>query len=275
MFEALLFITAFFAVLEVFLFSGFRIGFVFVDHEVGKALKCRSFSRILWGIIIADSAVLTVLCRVELTFGLPGFAKTVFYICAAVTVLGMVFCAAFLIIGKEELYNFLRVGARLLPVTLTAYGTAFFILIFPVLNFTAQLVTGTVIMTAVAAVILSKVLKIRRLKIMYKPAVFDMGDGYNVVFAANIRTTGWVAYSYKGKDYTIYDSEMGRKKSVRIHSVRIPYEHLKNNSYTVNVRKVYEDIPYGGLQGRKTVCRTVELFEADFSDGVDFIVLTD
>ena len=66
------------------------------------------------------------------------------------------------------------------------------------------------------------------------PGVYEMGDGYAVIWGTNFKGTGYIKYTYEGKSYTVYDE---RNSIVRtgdsIHVVKVPYEHLQGNSYTV------------------------------------------
>lgn len=37
------------------------------------------------------------------------------------------------------------------------------------------------------------------------PGVYEMGDGYAVIWATNFSGTGYIKYTYQGKQYTVYD----------------------------------------------------------------------
>ena len=66
------------------------------------------------------------------------------------------------------------------------------------------------------------------------PLVLDTGSDYSVVFATSDKGTGFVEYEYNGTAYRTYAQESGRIIGDRlIHSVHVPYRHLRNNTYTV------------------------------------------
>ena len=86
------------------------------------------------------------------------------------------------------------------------------------------------------------------------PAVIDTGSGYSVVFATTSEGTGYVTYNHNGTDYKAYDNTGGRLNSdSKIHSVFVPYEHLKNNSYKVGSVKVIDGFSYGSRLGKEVV----------------------
>ncbi len=71
------------------------------------------------------------------------------------------------------------------------------------------------------------------------PVVFDNGAGFSVVWCTNVNSVGYLEYSYDGQDYVIYDAEDGKYVcDKRVHTVRVPYEHLYGNAYTVSAAKV-------------------------------------
>ena len=71
------------------------------------------------------------------------------------------------------------------------------------------------------------------------PVVLDNGESFSVVWCTNVASVGYLEYSYQGQTYTIYDEEGGRYVADRrVHSVRVPYDHLYGNTYTVSAAKV-------------------------------------
>ena len=88
-------------------------------------------------------------------------------------------------------------------------------------------------------------------KLVSDPTVFDTGSDYAVVFGTNAPGTGFVRYTYNGKEYTVYAENSGRRISDRtVHSVNVPYGHLNNNSYTVGGERVIQSYGYGSRLGR-------------------------
>jgi predicted phosphodiesterase len=81
------------------------------------------------------------------------------------------------------------------------------------------------------------------------PVVFDNGSEYSVVWATKKDTAGYVTYTYSGEDYRVSDQNEGKLAVGRTHSVRIPYEHLENNSYKVNYFQVKKEKVYNPKTG--------------------------
>jgi hypothetical protein len=66
------------------------------------------------------------------------------------------------------------------------------------------------------------------------PGVYEMGDGYAVIWATNFKGTGYIQYKYNGTTYTVYDMKNGIVRTGdTIHVVKVPYAHLQGNTYTV------------------------------------------
>ena len=65
------------------------------------------------------------------------------------------------------------------------------------------------------------------ISIEVQPSVFLCGDIYNIVWSTNVNGTGYVDYTYDGKDYRVYDEEAGVVRTDDyIHTVSVPVEHL-------------------------------------------------
>jgi predicted phosphodiesterase len=107
------------------------------------------------------------------------------------------------------------------------------------------------------------------------PCVFDTGEDYSVVFASNYPGTAYVEYKYEGMDYKVYAQNNGRRITDRnIHSVNIPYEHLKNNNYTVGSTMVIGDYSYGSRLG-KTVKKGPYSFNSPEEEKQKYLVVSD
>ena len=88
--------------------------------------------------------------------------------------------------------------------------------------------------------------------IKVNPAVFLCGEIYNVVWSTTSVGTGYVEYTYNGKQYKVYDEEGGIVRTDDyIHTVSIPVEHLdaagsyKVTSVYVSSRTPHK-VTYGG-----------------------------
>ncbi len=93
-----------------------------------------------------------------------------------------------------------------------------------------------------------------------KASVFESGDGmYTVIWSTSLPGTGFVTYSYEGEDYTVADEENAAIRSTdTIHSVRIPKEHLDNNTYSYYSQHVGVKRAYVAVKGRTVYSDPVE-----------------
>lgn len=113
---------------------------------------------------------------------------------------------------------------------------------------------SAVLLVAVAVIGVSRLFPLTPYKIDSKPSVLDTGSGYSIVFSTNDEGTGYVEYTYKNKQYRLYDENGGRLNSdSKIHSINVPYEHLDNNSYRVGSVRVIEQYSYGSRTGKEVV----------------------
>lgn len=112
-------------------------------------------------------------------------------------------------------------------------------------------------------------------EITSSPTVFDNGKEYSVVFSTNKPGTGYVEYSYKGKDYKVYDESNGRLNcDSLIHSINIPYEHLRNNTYTIGSTHIIEEYSYGSRQGKEITSREYT-FQHKEDKNLSYLVISD
>ncbi len=105
-------------------------------------------------------------------------------------------------------------------------------------------------------------------KITSDPMVIDNGSEYSVVFATSDEGTGYVNYSFNGKEYKLYDEAAGRLVKSKLHSITVPYEHLKSNKYKVGSTRVIDEYSYGSRLGKEVV--SVE-YPFTVNDGFLFI----
>ncbi|MCH5198190.1 MAG: hypothetical protein J1E34_04705, partial [Oscillospiraceae bacterium] len=256
------------SVLTTLMFCGFRIGFVFVDHETFDSL-----SYLLWALFILNAlfwfAHLRSLITREKTLG-----KALFIVNCVFTFLSVAATVAFLIVGKNEWINFVYVSFETLPVLAVFYGLVFFIAVFPVCG---ALFRKCVAFIAAAACVVSALVYLfpaGGFDFESAPAVFDTGNSYHVIFATNRKSVGYITYTYGGDEYKVWDTTTGNKDASRVHSIEIPHEHLNGNSYSVNAVRATEEIAYGGHQG-KDITYTVEKFTPCPEDDFDMAIITD
>lgn len=82
------------------------------------------------------------------------------------------------------------------------------------------------------------------------PAVFEMGDGYAILWATSVKGSGWVTYTFEGKDYTVYDAASGNiRTNDTVHVVKVPKAHLDGNAYQVHSQTVLFKFGYTALKG--------------------------
>lgn len=108
-------------------------------------------------------------------------------------------------------------------------------------------------------------------------SVFETGDGmYTVIWSTTFPGTGWVTYSYGGEDYTVTDREVAAIRTTdKVHSVRIPKEHLDNNTYTCHSQQVGTKRAYVALKGRTVSSDPVKFRGYSGQDKIHALVLSD
>ena len=150
----------------------------------------------------------------------------------------------------------------------------FLLLFFPKLGNKAKKIVTTIILAVVILFCVNDYFSLIPHKITSKPMVVDSGNGYSIVFSTNDEGAGYVTYTYNGVEYKVYDQTGGRVNAGRIHSVNVPYEHLKNNTYTVSSYRVIEEFSYGSRIG-KTITSEEYTLVVNESEEQDWLVLSD
>lgn len=257
------------SVLSTLCFCGFRIGFVFVDEIVFNG-----FCYLLWSLFILNTAVLFFQLRGSICNN--GFyKKKLFVISAIVTALSVVCCIAFIIIGGEaEWLNYLYVSIETLPFLASFYALIFFIAILPVSPKILHKITAITVCAAILIATLAVIFPVGGFDFEGAPAVFDTGDGYHIVFATNRKSVGYVKVNSGDGDQILWDTITGRKDSSRVHSVKVSYDVLDNNEYSVGAVRVVEDIAYGGHLG-KEITQSVGTFTPCPEDDFNMTCITD
>ncbi len=107
-----------------------------------------------------------------------------------------------------------------------------------------------------------------------EPIVFDVGDGYSVVWSTTHVSTGYLTYTYAGTEYEVDDANYGRLASNHtIHRVHVPYDHLDGNTYTVHSTYMIDNAPYFPARGRTlTASRT---FRGRPEGDIKMVAITD
>ncbi len=219
------------SVVGTILFYAARCTWIFVDIKV----NIEKFTFILLWIMILNSVATGILlfCRVRKV----NLKNKELYLNKAYCVAVILFSAITFVLfcaGAIFAFSMLRdelAEVYLLYFTKSLYNALFFILVpFFALFFTAlgKKARKSVVafsLAVVSVMVISKFLPLAPFKITSDPSVLDTGKNYSVVFSTNDYGTGFVEYTYGGKEYKIFDQNGGRLKSdSKIHSINIPYD---------------------------------------------------
>ena len=162
----------------------------------------------------------------------------------------------------------LREGAFLLLVP-------FFAIFYPKLSCKAKKVIGALALVAAILFGVNSFYPLAPYKITSDPMVIDNGSGYSIVFSTNDIGTAYAEYTYEGEEYKVFDNAGGRLNGdSKIHSISVPYEHLRNNTYKVGSTRVIEEYSYGSRLGASVVSKEYEL-RINESDDQTWLVISD
>ena len=153
--------------------------------------------------------------------------------------------------------------------------TVLLLTVFHVLTENRRRFTALVCIAAVSFGMFLKVFPFSKQIITSDPCVFDTGEDYSVVFSTASQGTAYVEYTFNGDEYKVYAQNNGRIVTDRfIHSVKVPYEHLNGNSYTIGSTKVKGDYSYGSNLG-KTAEKGPYDFSSPVSEKQKYLVVSD
>ncbi len=108
------------------------------------------------------------------------------------------------------------------------------------------------------------------------PGVYEMGDGYAVIWATSFKGTGYLKYTYNGKNYTVYDEKNNIvRTNDTIHVVKVPHEHLQGNSYTVFSTEVTSHQYAITNYGTTISAGPISMKKYDGGSDFDILMLTD
>lgn len=266
-------------ILQVFatiLFYAGRESWVFVNNTVN--FKYFTFS-LLW-VMISNALALTALSAASLYSKKIPEKKTfkAFLVIAGIICTGMFLYSlinAIIVMFDEMKHSYLLyLKDSLIP--------AFFLVTVPFMAIfwfklpcKTKRVTSAIAVTVTLLIGLTYLIPLTPYKITSQPMVIDSGEGYSVVFSTNDEGTGYIEYTYEGKDYKLYDSIGGKKRTdSMIHSVSVPYEHLKNNTYKVGSVRVIESYSYGSRLGKEVLSEEYTLTVSD-SENQQWLVISD
>ena len=151
----------------------------------------------------------------------------------------------------------------------------FFVLFFPSFSCKCKKSIATVLLVLTLVLGINSFFPLAPYKITSTPMVIDNGKEYSIVFSTNDAGTAYAEYSYNGKEYKVFDNTGGRLNSnKKIHSISVPYEHLRNNTYKVGSTRVIEEFSYGSRTG-KNVSSAEYKFEYNESKNQKWLVVSD
>jgi hypothetical protein len=236
----------------------FRIGYVFMDHEVFEGFSKILFCAMALNGIYAPGFAAAVLAKKRIPFPViviscfSAFLSLLFWLINYIMSVEAYMETAFIIIPG------------IMPYLAALFGVPFLLLCYPNLKIPAKArnITSAVLSVIFAGTLgASAVLKAPPVVFAFlsQPVVFDIGAGaggkeyYSVVFSTNADAQGYVTYTHKGVEKTVYANEAGMKAINRIHAVRIPRAELDGNTYTAHAARVLDRLAYGKLGRAKTI----------------------
>ncbi len=121
------------------------------------------------------------------------------------------------------------------------------------------------------------IIPINLMRITVAPAVFETGgDYYNIVWETSFKGSGCVKYTYNGEEKVIWDSNNGIITSDdTVHSVKVPKEELRGNTYTVESQFVAFKFGYHSLKGKKCESEPIAFGGEEKEDGINILCIAD
>ena len=114
-------------------------------------------------------------------------------------------------------------------------------------------------------------------KITVPPAVFEYGgDDYCVIWETSKKGSGYVKYSYQGKEVVRYDETGGViRTDETIHRVFVPKEELRGNDYAVGSQYVGFKMAYDAIKGETVESDTIRFGGEEKDDGIRILCVSD
>lgn len=135
------------------------------------------------------------------------------------------------------------------------------------------------IMTAIIAIQSALSLPVLSLNFKFNvdASVFESGDDmYTVIWSTTRPGSGYITYTFDGKDYTVTDQVGGNIRSLdTIHAVRVPKAHLDNNEYTYHSQYVGSKLGYSAVKGKVIDSEPVEFKGYHGESEINILELSD
>lgn len=253
-----------------------RYGYVYVDNVL---FNYASFAFFIFSVISTLFLFAMLLLRIKSNpFTMKRPVKACIFIGELSGILMILYFAVVLITdsGMSASTAF-YLCKKALPVWCAAVFGAFFLFVFPLLkNIKIKKIISILSVSVLAFVTYASLFPVSRYSFTSGPVVFDNGNGgYSIVFSTNDKGTGFVDYSYGGKNIRIYDENNGRKNGQStIHTVTLPKDHLSGNTYRVGSTRVIDELSYGGRTG-KTIESAEYTFNDSFGDNINVLSVSD
>ena len=151
----------------------------------------------------------------------------------------------------------------------------FFVVFYPKLSCKAKKAVGALALAIAILFSVNSLCPLTPYKITSDPMVIDNRKEYSIVFSTNDIGTAYAEYTYQGKEYKVYDNSGGRLNGdSKIHSIAVPYEHLRNNTYKIGSTRVIEEFGYGSRLGASVESEAYE-FRINETDEQTWLVISD
>ncbi len=265
-----------FQVLAAILYYAGRESWVFVNITLG----IEHFTFMLLWVMIVNALALTALSAVSLyskKFSEKKLFKVLLGIGVFIGIATFIYALvnAIIVMFDEMRHAYLLYLGESLISAFFLVTVPFMAVFFHKLPCKAKRAISAIVIIVTLLITLSQLVPFTPYKITSHPMVIDNGEGYSIVFSTNDAGTGYIEYTYEGEDYKVYDAKGGKLSTdSTIHSVEVPYEHLRNNSYKVGSVRVIEAYSYGSRLGKEVVSEQYTLNYVDSEDQT-WLVISD
>ena len=261
-------------VLSCILFKSFSIWWVFTNITMGF----EHFAETLLIFMALNTLFLGVLTygklnnspskkAIDIIYGISAFLGTVLFGVAVGTTITLFF--------GEDSGTIRNALAENLSKALPILVTVFLVALYPRICNKAKKIIAVLMLVCCGLWVVNDFAPLSSYKITSDPMVIDNGEEYSVVFSTSHYGTGYIEYTYEGKDYKVTDHTTGRLDcDSLIHSIQVPYEHLKNNTYKVGSTRVIEEFGYGSRLGTEVISEEYT-FTCNESDNQTYLVISD
>ncbi len=264
------------SIFSIWLYNGFATNWVFINNTVGISwfttlLLCLMLLTLLSATTLSALRVYKEEAKNKKSYTVALLISAVFSVVFFLFTLGYSIGYA----PGEEMGVFTGSSKEAVSGSVYLVYIGLLVIFYPSLSCKAKKVMTALTLIAVLLIGLNTYYPLAPYKITSEPMVIDNGTEYSVVFSTNGCGTAYVEYTYEGKDYKVFDQTGGRLNTERkIHSVKVPYEHLKDNIYTVSSTRVIDEFSYGSRLG-KTVTSEEYTFSVNEGDNQNWLVISD